>query len=216
MGSVFISYSRYDTAAADRVAAGLRRAGLQVFLDRDGIRGGGPFASQITRAISRCDVFVLLISPASARSAYVLRELHVAADDYQRPILPVVVADADITPFRLMIAGLQQVDFRHGSDQELADVVDGVYRAAAEHRRHRPGVAIVTVGVLGTILAGLGVMLCVSGMGYFLYQFAEAWNNPRSGPPPGIPLAFGIFFVGAVVGAVGESLRRMRQRRPLR
>ena len=83
-------------------------------------------ASRIDRAIARCDVFVLLISPASVRSSYVMREVHLAADDHDRPILPVVVADADITPFRLAIAGLQRVDFRARADHQLHAVVDGV------------------------------------------------------------------------------------------
>jgi hypothetical protein len=209
--NIFISYARADSHAAERLAAGLRAEGFSVFLDRDRLRGGG-FAAQLEQAIKRCDVFVLLISRASVASAYVNRELHVAADDFARPVLPVVLEDADLSPFRLAIAGLQRVEYR-GSDAELADVVDGVYRVRAESRRHRPHAGARLAGGIGAGLAAVGVLVCLAGMGYFFMLFAQAWNAPLgTGPPDDIPLAFGIFFVGMVIGIVGEGLRRAGRR----
>ncbi len=78
MPNVFISYSREGSPTAQRLAADLERAGMSVFLDTEGMRAGS-FAEQLDQAIARCDVFVLLISTASVRSTYVLRELHVQA-----------------------------------------------------------------------------------------------------------------------------------------
>lgn len=212
-GSVFISYAREDAAQAQQLAAGLERAGFTVWLDRERMRAGS-FSDQLDRAIARCDVFLLLLSPSSARSTYVNRELHVAADDHDRPILPVVIEEADVTPFRLLITGLQRVDFTTRTDAELADVVDGVYRTAAAWRRHRPSPGDRAARVVGAAVSGLGTVVAVGGMGLFFFLFAQAWNSDvGSEPSPLFPAAFGIMLVGIVVAGLGEAVRRAAVRR---
>ena len=108
--TVFISYAREDSEPATAIAEGLRRQGFVVYRDQDFLRAGR-FGEQLDTAIAGSNVFLLLISRSSVRSTYVARELHVAADEHLLPVLPVMLDDADVTPFRLTIAGLQQIDF---------------------------------------------------------------------------------------------------------
>lgn len=216
--TVFISYAREDSASAEQLATSLERQGFVVLLDQHFIRAG-QFTEQLDRAIAGCDVFLLLISQASVHSPWVNRELHLAVDDHDRPVLPVELEDADLTPFRLVLAGLQRVNARDGGPQAVYDVIDGIHRTAAARRRRgrREHPARGLARGLGTLIASVGVILCVLGMGYFFLLFAQAWNSsPGSGPPPEIPVAFGIFFVGLVVSGVGEALRRAGGAHPSR
>jgi hypothetical protein len=136
VADVFISYAREDGAAAQELSRQLQQAGFSVFLDVERMRAGS-FPEQIDRAIARCDVFVLLLSPASVRSTYVQRELHDAADEHLKPVLPVMLAEADLTPVRLTIAGLQRVPYAPDRPDTIAAVVEGIHRLAASKRRER-------------------------------------------------------------------------------
>jgi hypothetical protein len=215
MTKVFISYAREDEPVAGELTAALGRSGFTVFRDVERVRAGG-FAEQLDKGIADCDVFVLLISPASVRSNYVLRELHVAVDDHDRPVLPVVIADADVAPFRLLIAGQQRLAYVPGDTGLLADVVDGVYASAARGRRQRPEDGSAFLRGIGVALTILGIAFVFGGMGYFILLFAQAWNQepgPDSGPPANFPIAFGIFFIGMVLAVVGGGLRHAGRRR---
>ncbi|MCK6211588.1 toll/interleukin-1 receptor domain-containing protein [Georgenia sp. EYE_87] len=210
--SAFISYSRRDSEAADLVAEVLEEQGFSVYLDRGRVRGG-PFPAQLDHAIAACDVFVVLLSPAAARSQYVNREVHAAADAHRRPILPVQVEPGDLGPLRFLLGPLHRVDLTDRTDEQLDAVVDGAYQAvyAGHQRVEEPGRALRAVG---TIIAVVGVVLLFAGMGYLFLLMGEAWNAPPgTGPPAEIPTGFGIFFVGMVVAGIGEGLRRAGRRR---
>lgn len=211
---VFLSYAREDAADADRLAASLEAEGFSVYLDRSRVRSGD-FGAQLERAIADCDVFLVLLSPASIRSTYVRRELHVAADDHERPILPVLLAEADLSRFRLVLAGLQRVDYTTRSDAQLGDVIDGVYRTEAIGRRSRrdPGKAVRAVG---TVIESVGVIILVGAMGFFFLQMIEVAGTETPGPAPSFQpfaMALGVFFVGMVVAGLGEAVRRVGRRR---
>jgi hypothetical protein len=63
----------------------------------------------------------------------------------------------------------------------------------------------------------LGSLVAVSGLGVFFYTLFTVntdLNDPNFGEtPPGIPLAFGIFFVGFVLLGIGSIGRAMSKRR---
>ena len=65
------------------------------------------------------------------------------------------------------------------------------------------------------LFAIVGIILCVVGFlifGYTLFTDNQSLNDPNFGKmPAGVPLAFGVFFVGfviAAIGAVGRSLSK--------
>jgi TolB-like protein/Tfp pilus assembly protein PilF len=67
--AVFLSYASQDAAAAERIATALREAGIEVWFDRNALRGGDAWDRHIRRQIKDCALFVPVISANSqARS----------------------------------------------------------------------------------------------------------------------------------------------------
>jgi hypothetical protein len=65
MADVFVSYSRRDTEAVQRLVEGLQARGKEVWLDVDGIRDAEVFPAALRRAVEGSDGFVFVISPDS-------------------------------------------------------------------------------------------------------------------------------------------------------
>src|SRR5262249_20804064 len=109
---VFLSYSRRnpDPEAVDRFDTGLRDAGVEVWRDVKGLRGGQEWRRQIVEAIRRADAVVAFVSPNSMESENVSRELTVA-EELQKPIIPVRIGSTEISDDVLYIlAGLEHID----------------------------------------------------------------------------------------------------------
>ncbi|MDO8539601.1 MAG: toll/interleukin-1 receptor domain-containing protein [Opitutaceae bacterium] len=68
-GSVFISYSRADSAAVETLHAALEAAGIDVWFDQRRLEGGDDFDAQIKKNIRSCSYFVPIIS-ASTQSRH--------------------------------------------------------------------------------------------------------------------------------------------------
>jgi TolB-like protein/Tfp pilus assembly protein PilF len=64
-GAVFLSYASEDAAAAERIAAALRAAGIEVWFDKSELRGGDAWDHKIRRQIRDCVLFVPIISANS-------------------------------------------------------------------------------------------------------------------------------------------------------
>src|SRR5436190_17432087 len=60
--AIFLSYSSEDTGAAKRICDSLRAAGLEVWFDKDELRGGDAWDASIRRQIKECALFVPVIS----------------------------------------------------------------------------------------------------------------------------------------------------------
>jgi len=61
-GAIFLSYASEDAEAATRICEALRAAGIEVWLDRNELRGGDAWDSQIKKQIHDCALFIPLIS----------------------------------------------------------------------------------------------------------------------------------------------------------
>jgi hypothetical protein len=61
-GAVFLSYASEDAAAAEQIAAALRNAGIEVWFDREELRGGDAWDRRIREQIHNCRLFMPLIS----------------------------------------------------------------------------------------------------------------------------------------------------------
>ena len=75
MAQIFLSYSRRDTASADRLFELATSKGFDVWMDRKGIEGGTEWATEIAGSIRGCSIFLLLLSEHSVTSTNVLKEL---------------------------------------------------------------------------------------------------------------------------------------------
>jgi TolB-like protein/Tfp pilus assembly protein PilF len=61
-GAVFISYASQDASAAERMANGLRAAGIEVWFDQAELRGGDVWDASIRKQIKTCALFLPVIS----------------------------------------------------------------------------------------------------------------------------------------------------------
>jgi hypothetical protein len=74
MHELFISYCRHDLDAANALADTLSKAGLSVWLDRNGIQEGAAFDTQIEEAIAQTSVVIVIWSEHSVKSHWVRAE----------------------------------------------------------------------------------------------------------------------------------------------
>lgn len=111
MGQVFVSYSRHDIEIADALVSRLADAGLEVWIDRQDIRAGRHWRTEIVTAIDECDALILLLSPHSIASDNVLKEVTLAEGSNRR-IFPVFIQETELLPdMRYLLAGVQFIDF---------------------------------------------------------------------------------------------------------
>lgn len=62
VGAVFISYCSQDAPAAERICEALRAVGIDVWLDKNELRGGDAWDAQIKKRIHDCALFIPVIS----------------------------------------------------------------------------------------------------------------------------------------------------------
>jgi predicted ATPase/DNA-binding winged helix-turn-helix (wHTH) protein len=78
--AVFLSHASEDASAAVRIAAALRAAGIEVWLDHSELRGGDAWDHRIRSQLRDCALFIPVISRHTARraEAYFRLEWHLA------------------------------------------------------------------------------------------------------------------------------------------
>ena len=80
--AIFISYSREDLAAVQRLKAGLDAAGITTWFDLERLESGDDYDRKIRQNIGRCSFFVPVVSASTQRrqEAYFRREWSYAVD----------------------------------------------------------------------------------------------------------------------------------------
>ena len=87
---VFVSYASADRERVLPLVDMLMRAGVPVWIDREGIHGGANYARAIAEAIKGAAAFVLMASALSLASRNVKQEIAVAWE-YERAYLPLLL-----------------------------------------------------------------------------------------------------------------------------
>ncbi|HEY7909835.1 MAG TPA: AAA family ATPase, partial [Thermomicrobiales bacterium] len=107
---VFVSYASGDRARALPVAEALERAGIRVWIDREGIHGGANYGEEIAEAIKGAVALVLMASAASLASRNVKQEIALAWD-FERPYLPLLLEPVTIpTDVRYWLTAAQWIE----------------------------------------------------------------------------------------------------------
>src|SRR5688572_20697756 len=96
---IFISYSRVDKNFALRLAHELRAAGFRIWLDQLDIPPGARWDAEVESALQSCEIFLIILTPASMASENVKDEIGYAIDSNKR-ILPILLENASL-PLRL-------------------------------------------------------------------------------------------------------------------
>jgi hypothetical protein len=126
MGHIFISYSRKDDEFVDRLMQALETYGFPTWQDVHAIAGGDVWKAAISRAVRECDAFLVVLSPQSASSENVSKELAVATK-HARRVLPVMYQACKIPDkMEYDLAELQWADFHNTPFDEA---LNGLVRA---------------------------------------------------------------------------------------
>lgn len=88
MSNIFLSYKTEDRHHAERLAAALEAKGHEVWWDHL-LKAGEDYRTKIMKQIERCDVTIVIWTPQSVESAFVIDEASRATD--RRKLLPVMI-----------------------------------------------------------------------------------------------------------------------------
>ncbi len=130
----FVSYAREDSSVALRLAADLKQAGANVWLDQLDIRPGRQWDREVEQALNVCQELLVILSPAAIASANVIDEVYYALDAGKN-VIPLLIQDCQI-PLRLH--RVQYVDFRSNYREALKDLLAAL---AAANRREAAAAA---------------------------------------------------------------------------
>src|SRR5260221_7061245 len=97
--AVFISHSSEDSSGAEGVCVALEAAGIHCWIAPRDVLAGRPYSGQITEAIRRTEILLVVLSQASNRSKQVLREV-------ERPAHFKILRRPDGSLFRLGKGGM--------------------------------------------------------------------------------------------------------------
>ena len=116
--ALFLSYSRKDEGRLSGIVNGIRARGIPVFRDKEAIPGGASWPGVLYRSVQKCQVFLCMLSPQSARSINVLIEVTLARHA-NRPIVPVLLQAAALpSTLQSLLEGIQHVDLSGQVDSE--------------------------------------------------------------------------------------------------
>lgn len=109
---VFISYSRNDEQVMRRIVTFLRRRGIKVWVDNEGLIPGTPvWEAEIEKAIIGSYAVVVVLSPDSRASEWVGREISFAEHNRKR-IFPVLVRGDSYSSIGIRLINIQFIDIR--------------------------------------------------------------------------------------------------------
>jgi tetratricopeptide (TPR) repeat protein len=179
--SVFVSYAREDAAFAQRLAAGLRERGLDVWIDTN-LRAGTRWDREVHEAIRACGRMVVVLSPRSVESTEVPREWSFALDDGDL-VVPILYEPCEV-PYRLRLH--QHVDFTRDYAAALEQLVRslGVQSASsAETVARTDAPRLPSRRALGAVLA-VAVLLPIAAL-----VWPTLWRRPDVASELPVPTA---------------------------
>jgi hypothetical protein len=214
MSAIFFSYAPQDEAFAAQLRLALSSTPYSSALDRYSAPGGVPLAEYIARSIMACHAVLLIVSPSTGSSVEVVQELNLA-ENYHRPIIPVIARPAEIpAAIRFHIAGATRIDFSNESFETafaaLLTALDRLPPLAAEAPA-RQAPAKPASGAPSWSSSGADALPQLAALAALLLGLASpcAWIlAPQGGPIICVPLQ-SILGVALGVWGMRSSRRRM-------
>ena len=116
---VFLSHSSKDRRFVERLATILDTHKISYWYSRRHIVGAQQWHDEIGRALAKCNWFVLVLSPASAKSRWVKHELLFALEHkaYKSHILVLTLRPANFKKLSWTLSQFQWIDFTRGFDR---------------------------------------------------------------------------------------------------
>ena len=123
--SVFISYSGKDRSFVERLATDLRSKGLYVWFDQWELKVGDSIVDKINAGLTSHDYLIVVLSKASVRSQWVMKELNAGLmrelEERRVVVLPILVEDCDIPA---LLSDKVYADFRDNYSSGLNRLLD--------------------------------------------------------------------------------------------
>ena len=132
---VFISYSRKDTAIAEKICQALDMAGISYFIDMQGIGGGMEFPIVLAEAIINSKLFLFLASKNSYESKFTNSEITFAFNEKPRnTLIPYIIDDSELPlEMRFIFSG---INWRNSIDHPIESVlVDDICRLLNKEKK---------------------------------------------------------------------------------
>jgi len=134
--SVFVSHSNADTAVASRLAMGLEALGYRSWYDEWELKAGDSIVDRIQKALSACDVLLVVLSPRSVASEWVKRELNTGLmrelGGHRVVVIPVLIEDCDIPP---LLEERHYIDLRNNFEEGFFKLLDSLRQHREEINR---------------------------------------------------------------------------------
>ncbi len=114
---IFVSYAHLDQAPVFAEIKRFNEAGFHVWYD-EGIAPGSEWSDEIAEALSKCSVFVVMLTKTSAPRENVLNEIDFALNE-KKPFLAVYLEETELPPgLRLRISRKQAILKYNMSEEE--------------------------------------------------------------------------------------------------
>jgi tetratricopeptide (TPR) repeat protein len=142
---VFISHSSLDREIVKReIISPLQAHGVDTWYSTEDIQTTSEWERQIRNALTKCEWFLVVLSPRSVESAWVRREVHWAVMKRTNKIITVMLENCEPEDLHLGLLPIQYIDFREGNKEALerllavwgldkASQVKSLYRVAQDH-----------------------------------------------------------------------------------
>ena len=122
---IFLSHSSLDSQFASSLAAVIRRHGIPVWYSQTNILGAQQWQVEIGAALQRCDWFAVILSPQSAESMWVKREVSYALQQnrFDNRIVPITYQASNFERLSWTLSTFQMVDFTGSPDDGYRDLL---------------------------------------------------------------------------------------------
>lgn len=132
---IFLSYATADRVYAHKLQSLLsQRPNVRIFTTET-LSAGEDWQSRLKDELSQCDVFLVLLSPNSVDSKWVLHELG-AAWAIDKPIVPIVTHPEVFSKIPVMLSQTQFVEIKDLEKPEVINqILERYEEAASSHNR---------------------------------------------------------------------------------
>lgn len=196
---VFISYSRRDSKTADEIYSTLSAAGLNCFIDKEGIAAGADFPEILANRIDESGVFLLLASKNAYQSKFTKNEiLHAFKHKRSGCIIPYLIDDTPMPPdLEFLLGNVNWVDSKVKKIGELPEIIKD---ALAHPERGTVGGRKVKKSKLAWIILPL-VLAAVAGVLLLLRKDYEEQNSNDAALQDRAALNASLARVDSLIGA---------------
>lgn len=120
MPEIFVSYSKKDSDFVKKLCSDLKSTGFDVWMDREGIRGGDLWRPTIEKNLKLADKVIVVISPNSMASDWVKHEGSMAYA-WEKEIIPLLIEHVPSLP--PWIEETQWIDFKESSYEKALNAL---------------------------------------------------------------------------------------------